>query len=59
MHTLKYEEAYLSEYETRAEARASIRHFLEDVYNQKRLRSAIGYVPPSEFEQSLAAANHP
>ncbi len=59
MRTLKYEEVYLSEYETRVEARASIRHFLEDVYNQKRLHSALGYVPPAEFEQSLAATNHP
>ena len=59
MRTLKDEEVYLSEYETRAEARASIRHFLEDVYNQKRLHSALGYVPPAEFEQSLTAANHP
>lgn len=59
MRTLKYEEVYLSEYETRSEARASIKHFLEDVYNQKRLHSAIGYVPPAEFEQSLAAANNP
>lgn len=59
MRTLKYEEVYLSEYETRAEARASIRYFLEDVYNQKRLHSALGYVPPAEFEQSLTAANHP
>ncbi|MCA1636348.1 MAG: hypothetical protein LC802_22330 [Acidobacteria bacterium] len=31
---------------------------MEDVYNQKRLHSAIGYVPPAEFEQSFAAANH-
>jgi transposase InsO family protein len=59
MRTLKYEEVYLSEYETRAEARASIKYFLESVYNQKRLHSAIGYVPPAEFEQSLTATNHP
>lgn len=53
MRTLKYEEAYLFEYETMAEARARISHFLEDVYNQKRLHSAIGYLPPAEFEQQL------
>lgn len=51
MKTLKYEEVYLREYETMAEARASIGHFLEAVYNQKRLHSALGYVPPAEFEQ--------
>lgn len=51
MKTLKYEEVYLREYETMAEARASISHFLEAVYNQKRLHSALGYRPPVEFEQ--------
>jgi transposase InsO family protein len=53
MRTLKYEEVYLFEYETMAEARAQISHFLEEVYNQKRLHSAIGYVPPAEYEQQL------
>lgn len=51
MKTLKYEEVYLREYETMAEARTFISHFLEAVYNQKRLHSAIGYMPPVEFEQ--------
>jgi transposase InsO family protein len=53
MRTLKYEEVYLFEYETVAEARARIGHFLEEVYNQKRLHSAIGYLPPAEYEQQL------
>ena len=48
--TLKYEEVYLNDYETLAEARASIDHFLNDVYNPKRLHSALGYLPPVEFE---------
>ncbi len=51
MKTLKYEEVYLREYETMADARTFISHFLEEVYNQKRLHSALGYVPPVEFEQ--------
>jgi transposase InsO family protein len=51
MKTLKYEEVYLREYETMTESRASISHFLEAVYNQKRLHSALGYLPPVEFEQ--------
>jgi len=49
--TLKYEELYLFKYETIAEARSRIGQFLEEVYNQKRLHSALGYVPPAEFEQ--------
>ena len=50
MKTLKYEEVYRNEYRDFAEARARIGEFLERVYNRKRLHSALGYVPPAEFE---------
>lgn len=53
MRTLKYEEVYLSDYQSLTEARASIRHFIEEVYNRKRLHSRLGYKPPVEFERSL------
>ena len=55
LNTLKYEEVYRQEYRDMAEARTSIQHFLERVYNQKRLHSAIGYRPPMEFERQLRA----
>jgi putative transposase len=55
MKTLKYEEVYRQEYRDLAEARASIQQFLEKVYNQKRLHSALGYLPPVEFEQAQSA----
>ena len=52
MKTLKQEEVYRNEYRDFHEARASIAEFLERVYNQKRLHSALGYLPPAEFEQN-------
>lgn len=57
MKTLKYEEVHRNEYRDLAEARASIREFLEKIYNQKRLHSALGYLPPVEFEANLAQKN--
>lgn len=51
MRTVKYEEVYMADYQTLIEARASIKHFIEEVYNRKRLHSALGYRPPVEFEQ--------
>jgi putative transposase len=55
MKTLKYEEVYRNEYRDLAEARTSIGEFLEKIYNQKRLHSALGYVSPAEFEAQRAA----
>ena len=50
MKTLKQEEVYRNEYRDFREAHQSIGEFLDRVYNQKRLHSALGYVPPAEFE---------
>ena len=53
MKTLKYEEVYRTEYRNLADARGRIGEFLEGVYNEKRLHSALQYLAPNEFERRL------
>ncbi len=48
--TLKQEEVYLKEYNSFADAEQNLTTFIEKVYNEKRLHSSLGYVPPAEFE---------
>ena len=55
MKTLKHEEVHRQEYRDLADARTSIEDFLERVYNQRRLHSALGYCAPAKFEQRLRA----
>jgi putative transposase len=49
--TLKSEEVYLRQYRDQEDARASIRQFIEEVYNRKRLHSSLGYLSPEAFEE--------
>ena len=50
IRTLKEEEVSLNEYEDFADAQARIGTFLGDVYNTKRIHSALGYKTPAEYE---------
>jgi putative transposase len=51
--TLKYEEVHLANYETYDDVIERIPHFIEEVYNSKRLHSALGYLPPEEYEMAI------
>lgn len=53
MKTLKYDEVYMTEYETMLDVIERVPNFIEEVYNKKRLHSSIGYVPPEEFENAI------
>jgi len=52
--TLKHEEVYLWDYRTLNDVVKRVPYFIEEVYNKKRLHSALGYIPPDEFETSIA-----
>jgi putative transposase len=52
--TLKLEEVYIKDYRDFEEAQENIGEFIEEVYNEKRLHSSLGYLPPVEFEAIYA-----
>jgi transposase InsO family protein len=56
MKTLKYEEVYLWDYQSLEDVKRRLPYFLQEVYNHKRLHSALGYVTPEEFEQTELAS---
>ena len=53
--TLKREEVYLNQYDSFADADANLAHFIDEVYNTKRLHSSLGYRPPIEFEHERSS----
>jgi putative transposase len=60
--TLKYEEVHLANYETYHDVIQRIPRFIEEVYNNKRLHSALGYLAPMEYEmaiQPIKTVGHP
>jgi transposase InsO family protein len=52
--TLKYEEVYRNQYRDMGEAQAAIAEFIDQIYNQKRLHSALDYLSPAAFERVAA-----
>ena len=51
IQTLKEEEVHLNDYDNISEVQARIGYFIEQVYNEKRPHSALGYLTPIEFQR--------
>lgn len=55
--TLKTNEVYLKDYQNIYQAKENLFKFIDQIYNQERLHSSLGYLPPSEFEANWQKQN--